>query len=384
MSCQAKWKWLSVLFVFICLEFLETLPTVFSQERNLEQPWRLLEEHQIPILQLSSDQEALAFHQHFMPRSRQLPDASTQRQTSQKKQRSKNQSQEQQDTITAFWAAMATIGHIQKLLMLSETPLDHRFFSERLPSDAQQEWILSKPSLEIFNNLFQLQKKLSITRTTELLALPLEHDFIDFAAFHDQSQTIPNSLSWMALLNNRGFEGIEAKLQEYWEQQRQQALPPTSNAIKQAYIQQYISSRLLPIFHTSLLTQALEIEAQAYDVAWKSWYQLEQWHQKEQTTRAIMRLCGKWKWIIHNHQNHGDHKTTMTFHTPGSPKPSHVQPTTVLMNGDTVYLKWTFPQGIQEDSLLLSNHDSRLEGTFTNSLGPHGNISGQRLSPCQH
>jgi len=111
---------------------------------------------------------------------------------------------------------------------------------------------------------------------------------------------------------------------------------------------------------------------------------MQHWQQQEQTNHAMMRLCGTWKWIIHNHQNHGDHKTTMTFHPPGQSSSSHVQPTTILIHGDTVYLRWTFPQGIQEDSLLLSNRDSRLEGTFTNSLGPHGSISGQRLSPCKN
>jgi len=139
----------------------------------------------------------------------------------------------------------------------------------------------------------------------------------------------------------------------------------------------------MSIFHGNLLMQALQVETQAYKVAWESWHHLQQGQQQRQSRQARMRLCGTWKWIIHNHQNHGDHKTMMTFTPPENATPSHVQPTTVFMHGDTLYLKWIFPQGIQEDSLLFSNHDTRLEGTFTNSVGPYGSISGQRLSPCK-
>ena len=190
---------------------------------------------------------------------------------------------------------------------------------------------------------------------------------------------------WIRLFNDLGVQGIHSKLEEYWQQHNPQDIQqPISDSRKQAFIQHYVESRLFPLFHDHLLTKALQIEVQAYDVVRNTWPHIQEWQEEEQTTHALRRLCGTWKWIIHNHQNHGDHKTTMTFHPPGQSSSSHVQPTTILMNGDTVYLRWTFPQGIQEDSLLLSNRDSRLEGTFTNSLGPHGSISGQRLSPCKN
>jgi hypothetical protein len=73
----------------------------------------------------------------------------------------------------------------------------------------------------------------------------------------------------------------------------------------------------------------------------------------------------------------------ITFSSLEQSSPSQPQPTTITIQGDTVYLKWTFPQGFQEDSLLLSNRDTHLEGTFKNSLGPHGSISGKRLTSCQ-
>jgi hypothetical protein len=232
--------------------------------------------------------------------------------------------------------------------------------------------------------LLKFQQKLSTSFSQEEVALPLDNEYARFTNFHDQSHSSPENAYWINLFNDLGFKGIENRLQEYWQQQEPQNPKPISDAHKRVYIQQYITSTLLPMFHTYFLTRAIQVEAQAHEVAWESWYRLQQWQQQEQSNQAIMRLCGTWKWIIHNHQNHGDHKSTTTFSPPEQDMPPHVQPTTVLIHGDAVYLKWNFPQGVQEDSLLLSNHDTRLEGTFRNSRGPYGSISGQRLSPCQN
>jgi hypothetical protein len=233
----------------------------------------------------------------------------------------------------------------------------------------------------------EIQKKLSVAllQDQDHVPLPPDNEYSQFAYFHDQTSLTNDRLSWTNLFIDRGLTGIEAKLYEYWKHVDQDDtrhhIPDTQ---KKSYIQQYTVSRLLPMLHTYLLTLTIQAERQAYDVAWESWHHMQLWLKQEQTTRAKMRLCGTWKWIIHNHQNHGDHKTTMTFLPPGQSSSSHVQPTAILIHGDTVYLRWTFPQGIQEDSLLLTNRDARLEGTFTNSLGPHGSISGQRLSPCKN
>ena len=386
MSFQIWWRGLRLLLTLICLFTIESLSAAGGQDSNLEHPWRLLEEHQLHILQLSSDQEALEFNHRFTPKLRQSQHPPTRRKLSRNRDTSNPISQEMQATTTTFWAAMVTIAHIQNLRSIPEAPLENPFFSGKLPSDTQREWILSKPSLKKFKHFLDFQKKLSVSFPQEPIALPLvDNNYARFTYFHDQAGSTNDSPSWINLLNDRGIKGIKAKLYEYWPQTDQpNTLHPASDSQKQTYIQQYLVSRLLPMFHTYLLTQAIQIEAQAYDVAWKSWHRIQQWEQEEQTKQAMLRICGTWKWIIHNHQNHGDHKTTMTFILPGQSTSSQVQPTTILIRGDTVYLKWTFPQGIQEDSLLLSKRDSRLEGTFANSLGPHGSISGQRLSPCQN
>ena len=286
-------RWLTVA-TLVFLSHLFSLTVVQAHHDHFEPPLKVLQEHRERILTLSSDQEAIAFHEGLMAKlSQTSPFPMLQKP-------SNHISQKIQETITIFWAAMAAIGHIQKLQAISDSPQDNHVFLDHGPTDAQRAWIQSKPSLQKFKDLLEILKNFSKS-------------------------------------------------------------PPETS-----------------------ITLPLDVKTQAYETAWNTWHRIQQWHQQEQTSLAKLRICGTWKWIIHNHQNHGDQKTTITFSPPGLTTPSQTQPTTILIHGDTVYLKWIFPQGIQEDSLLLSNRDSRLEGTFTNSLGPHGSISGQRLSPCQN
>ena len=52
------------------------------------------------------------------------------------------------------------------------------------------------------------------------------------------------------------------------------------------------------------------------------------------------------------------------------------------MLGDTIFLRWEFQIGYQEDSLLFIRDGQRLEGSFTNSAGAWGSITGKRTSSC--
>ena len=385
MSFQTSWKWLKVLSLVICL-FSFGPPLIADAHHNsLEDPWKLLQEHRHAILHLSSDPEALTFNKTFLPQQRQPQHSPIRQKPSRDSQTSNPIPQEIQGAITSFWAAMVAIVAVQEFRVVPEASFPTHIFTEILSSEAQRQWLFSKPSLQGFKDLVEFQKKLSAWPKQGLVAFSSHNNFSQFEKLYNQIDSTSSRQTWIRLFNDLGFTGIQAQLGEYWEQQDQQDLQfPVSNSLKQSYIQHYVESRLFPIFHAHLLTQAIQVEAQAYNVAWESWSHIQQWQQQEHTHRAMGRLCGTWKWIIHNHQNHGDHKTTMTFSPPGQSTPSQVQPSTILIHGDTVYLKWTFPQGVQEDSLLLSNRDTRLEGTFTNSLGPHGSISGQRLSPCQN
>jgi hypothetical protein len=99
--------------------------------------------------------------------------------------------------------------------------------------------------------------------------------------------------------------------------------------------------------------------------------------------KSAARLCGTWQWTIHNHKNHLEQKTTIVLLPPGAAAPPEFpQPAKMVVMGDAVYLRWEFPRGYQEDSLLLAQEDRRLEGTFRNTAGDWGAITGKRLAPC--
>ena len=384
MSFRTSWKWLKVFSLLICLfYYFEPAPIADAHDNGLEHPWKLLQAHRHNILHLSSDPEALKFNETFMPQQQQPQHSPTRKKPARGRQTSQPIPQEIQKTITSFWAAMVTIVAVQEFRAVPEDSYPTHLFTEILPLEPQRQWLLSKPALQKLKDFVEFQRQMSMWPKKESEAFPPHNNLSQFEKLDNHIDSTTSWQTWIGLFNDLGFEGIQAKLEEYWQQYDQEDLPvPVSNSLKPSYIQNYIESRLFPIFHAHLFTQAIQVEAQAYNVAWKSWNHIQEWQQQEHTHRAMQRLCGTWKWIIHNHQNHGDHKTTMTFIPPGHSTPSQVQPSTILIHGDTVYLKWTFPQGTQEDSLLLSNRDTRMEGTFTNSLGPHGSISGQRLSPC--
>lgn len=98
---------------------------------------------------------------------------------------------------------------------------------------------------------------------------------------------------------------------------------------------------------------------------------------------SAMRLCGSWEWTIHNHKNHQENKTAVVLLPPGAQAPPNMpQPTKMVVMGDAVYLRWEFPGGYQEDSLLLAKEDRRLEGTFRNTAGDWGAITAKRASTC--
>ncbi len=377
MSLLLSWKWLTGPLLFIWFFNFWTPSIAHSTTNILDQPWKLLKEHRQTILQLSSDLEALQLHQSIG--TPQTAYSSTQRKSPKKTKNDLVIPQEIQAHINKFWATLVIIGFAQEIRTTPDPSLNNPASQIRFPSEAQLQWIDSKTSHEKFKSLMQLLQSLLSWPNIQTVTLPSNNDYAQFAEFHNQS--LSNSQEWLDPLINEGFNGIQRKLQEYWQQLNSQRVIP--NSLKQSYIQYFAESKLFPIFHTHLLKQTIQVETQAYDVTLKTWYRIQQWQQEEQTRQAKRRLCGTWKWLIHNHQNHGDHKTTMTFTSHEQPTSTQIQPSSILIHGDTVYLRWIFSQGIQEDSLLLSNRDTRLEGTFKNSLGPHGSISGQRLSSCQ-
>ena len=385
MAIHANRNWmpafcLSGIQIFLCC----SLSPTFANQELTGTPLSLLEQHRTEILQLSSDTEAHALFQSITkPRI-----TSTQPKIlSQSSLTGSFQGAEIKEAITTYLASLAATAHAQEVRksILGSTP-DNPPSSETPTGEAQLQWIIQQSSLQALKPLMNFYEQVSAWSQANSQGLPSVNGFSDYASYYDR--TYPDSddspLSWTTLLQEHGQKGIEGRLLEYWQAPDHLANHPASSpTIHQTYAQRYIGTRLLPMFQATLLTQSIQVEATAYETAWKAWHHIQQWQQKEQTQSATTRLCGTWQWLVHNHQNHGDHKMTITFGSPDQSSPSQLEPTTIAIQGDTVYIKWTFPQGIQEDSLLLSNHDTHLEGTFKNSLGPHGSISGKRLSTCR-
>lgn len=125
---------------------------------------------------------------------------------------------------------------------------------------------------------------------------------------------------------------------------------------------------------------AAQIEAWAIETAHREWFRIYNWKDQVRQQRGLTRLCGTWQWSIHNHQNHREEKTAVIFAPPGLVVSNSPAEITVL--GDSVYLRWETPAGVQEDSLLFSAEGQRLEGTFVNTAGGWGSITGKRTASC--
>jgi len=125
------------------------------------------------------------------------------------------------------------------------------------------------------------------------------------------------------------------------------------------------------------------LTAEASRQAMEEWWGLKTWKDRVRGTRGQSRLCGTWQWVIHNHQrHHEEQKFSLVFPPPGkdgAPLPGLSE---IAVLGDVVYLRWERDGKVQEDSLLFSKEGQRLEGTFVNSQGGWGSVSGKRTASC--
>jgi hypothetical protein len=377
---------LSALFLLFSLIFpgFLTIPALANQDIN-RNPWSLLETHQEHILQLSSDKDALAF---FRALSQPPSQSTNTRITSRQFSKEILLPEEIRESISTYLASLTAIAYARSHRRnLAEAATPYPPSSEMVPGDLQRQWILQQSSLQTFQTVKDIYQQVSDWSQIALqpLSSDQENDFARFASYYDHTYPFwdDDPSSWTSMFEKNGPKSLEARLLEYWQNADQTAnQQPVSPSIHQAYAQRYAKTRLLPIFKAVLLSKIIQLEASGYEAARNSWHRIQEWQQQNQINSAAARLCGNWQWLVHNHQNHGDHKAVITFSPPDEPT-TQIQPSIIQIQGDTVYLKWTFPQGIQEDSLLLSNHDTHIEGTFKNSLGPHGSISGKRLSTCR-
>jgi hypothetical protein len=214
--------------------------------------------------------------------------------------------------------------------------------------------------------------------------------YAEYAAFLDSTYPLLTQAdgSWLSVAEQEGAPGIRRRLAEFWTGSREEA----DKDLKDLLATRYARTILRPVLAAQAIALALRVEAEAERGARDAWMRLHAWRDRLREMRGIERLCGTWHWTMHNHKNHQEHKLTMSFPPPAtqaaasdaqaSAGPAGPRPAKIVVFGDGVYLRWEFPGGYQEDSLLFSGEGQRLEGTFVNSAGAWGSITGKRAAPC--
>jgi hypothetical protein len=138
---------------------------------------------------------------------------------------------------------------------------------------------------------------------------------------------------------------------------------------------------------TTLLVAALEratrLELDAMQAGYQEWDRIRNWKDRVRGLRGQARLCGTWQWIVHNHQqHHQEQKLSLLFPPTGNTQATLPGLVETIVLGENVYLRWEIDGRVQEDSLQFSKEGQRLEGTFVNSQGGWGSISGKKTAGC--
>lgn len=132
-----------------------------------------------------------------------------------------------------------------------------------------------------------------------------------------------------------------------------------------------------------LSERAGRLEVEALQALYQEWDRMRGWKDQVRKLRGQVRLCGTWQWVIHNHQqHHREQKLSLLFPPPGADRTSLPGLVETIVLGDNVYLRWEIDGRVQEDSLQFVKDGQRLEGTFINSQGGWGSISGKRTASC--
>ena len=133
----------------------------------------------------------------------------------------------------------------------------------------------------------------------------------------------------------------------------------------------------------AVIERAVRLEVDAMQASYQEWDRIRNWKDRVRGLRGQARLCGTWQWIIHNHQhNHREQKLSLLFPAAGSSQPVLPGLVETIVLGENVYLRWEFDGLVQEDSLQFNKEGQRLEGTFVNSQGGWGSVSGKRTAGC--
>ena len=132
-----------------------------------------------------------------------------------------------------------------------------------------------------------------------------------------------------------------------------------------------------------VLERATRLEVDAMQAGYQEWDRIRNWKDRVRGLRGQARLCGTWQWIVHNHQqHHQEQKLSLLFPPAGNTQASLPGLVETIVLGENVFLRWEIDGRVQEDSLQFSKEGQRLEGTFVNSQGGWGSISGKRTAGC--
>lgn len=270
----------------------------------------------------------------------------------------------------AAWRLASAVKDSAERALPSLTPLLAQAATQRewlAGGDAHRPWL---------RRALALADLLAALETTPAEAEPSPPGYEDFAARLDRQIPLVGSgdqESWVRIAEREGIEGLRRRLAE----------------AGQPLADRYVRTRLRPVLTAQALALTLRAEAEAEWNSRLAWQQLRAWPERLRQEQGLARLCGSWQWTIHNHQNHQDHKLVMRFEAPftqaageaaaGQPM---LKPARIVVLGDAVYLRWESAGGVQEDSLLFTGEGRRLEGSFTNSAGAWGSITGKRVSGC--
>ena len=133
----------------------------------------------------------------------------------------------------------------------------------------------------------------------------------------------------------------------------------------------------------TVLERATRLEVDAMQAGYQEWDRIRNWKDRVRGLRGQARLCGTWQWIVHNHQqHHQEQKLSLLFPPAGNVQATLPGLVETIVLGENVYLRWEIDGRVQEDSLQFSKEGQRLEGTFVNSQGGWGSISGKRTAGC--
>ena len=244
---------------------------------------------------------------------------------------------------------------------------------------SSRTWLLAGSRHQALGRAVSLSEVMTAFGPAQAPKGALSPTYVKLAEYLDRTypRLTGGEASWLTLAEQEGAQGLRRRLMELWDQ----ASP--ENAVAEEAVRLYFETRLRPVLAAQVVAWSIRAEARAEQRALHHWRTLRSWREEWNTMKGLARLCGTWLWIVHNHQNHQDHKMAITFPPPNAPRPSGELPSKIVVLGDGVYLRWEFQGGFQEDSLLFTGKEQRLEGTFTNSRGPRGSITGKRTAPCQ-